>query len=279
MKYTKEDLYALTGEEFEDFCLSNIKNIAPDVYNYEYNLDGSFDLIANNGTVAIEIKHHKSIDIDYIKIFFKLLSLTPKIKVFILITSGKLTKRADDLLKKEVEKNALSIAKIKIVDVEELITLTKNDKINIKQIKVAKKRSLTQNRILTISSFVSIISVLLLLFSFTLKIQKPTLEKKIQNVELAIGNLKDLEVQLNDIKEDMQKTQKAKKIIEQEYNKAKELEKLTEQQIESFKEAIKSQSWYDILLQNALSFILGVGSSIVATILISKYRQKKTLED
>lgn len=279
MEYTKEDLYALTTEEFEEFCLSNIKNIFPDVFNYEDNLDDSFSLTANDGTVGIEIKHHKNIDIEYIRIFINLLLLNPKIKVFILITSGKLTKRADDLLKKEVKKNTSLTAKIKIVDVEDLITLIKNDKINIKQIKVAKKRSSKQNLTLSISSSLSLITALFLFFSITFENQKPSLENKIQTVEGAIGNLKDLEIQLKNIKEEMQKTQKAKEIIELEYNKAKELEKLTDQQLESFKEAIKSQSWYDLLIQNVLSFILGVGSSIVATILISKYRQKKTLED
>ena len=109
--------------------------------------------------------------------------------------------------------------------------------------------------------------------------EKPLLSQRIETVGVVIGNLNDLEGQLIDIKEDMIKTQKAKNLIDKEYEKAKELEKLTSEQLEGLKSVIKSQTWKEMLLQYGLGFILGIASSVGGSIIYTRFKQRESLKD
>ena len=109
--------------------------------------------------------------------------------------------------------------------------------------------------------------------------EKPQLQERIETAERAIGSLKDLEKQLVGIKGDMLETEKAAKVIEQEYAKAKELEKLTQQQFEAVKSALRSQSWQKTALNYGLGFVLGIASSLIASVIYSRFRQRRALRE
>ena len=109
--------------------------------------------------------------------------------------------------------------------------------------------------------------------------EKPQLQERIETVERAIGSLEDLEKQLIDIKRDMVETEKAAKAIEQEYVKAKELEKLTQEQFEAVKSALRSQSWQKTAFNYGLGFVLGIASSLIASVIYSRTRQHRALRE
>ena len=114
---------------------------------------------------------------------------------------------------------------------------------------------------------------------FFVQPEKPQLQERIETVERAIGSLEDLEKQLIDIKRDMVETEKAAKAIEQEYVKAKELEKLTQEQFEAVKSALRSQSWQKTAFNYGLGFVLGIASSLIASVIYSRTRQHRALRE
>lgn len=113
--------------------------------------------------------------------------------------------------------------------------------------------------------------------SFFLGHGKPPLQERIESVERALANLKDLEQQLTGIRKDMVETEQARKAIEEKYAKAKELEKLTDEQFEAVQAALRSQSWRRTLVDYLLGFILGVAGSLTASVIYLRLRQRRAL--
>lgn len=107
---------------------------------------------------------------------------------------------------------------------------------------------------------------------------KQPLDQRIQNVESVLASIKNLEADLAKIKEDMQNTQKATAMINDNYAKAKELEKLTDVQLAAIQSAVLRPDWKKTFLNYTMGFILGVASSVVGNVLYSKSKQRKALE-
>ena len=105
------------------------------------------------------------------------------------------------------------------------------------------------------------------------------LDQRIETVERAIGSLKNLEHDLTEIKEEMIETERAVRIIKEEHAKAKELEKLTEAQYDAVKTALRSRSWQQTILNYALGFVLGVASSLTASVIYSRRKQRLALAE
>lgn len=101
--------------------------------------------------------------------------------------------------------------------------------------------------------------------------KKAPLDVGIQNVTSALQSLNDLEQQLIALKSDMAETERARVAIMLEYSKAKELEKLTDEQMAAVKNAVKHQTWREWLADYLSAFLLGVASSIIATLLWEKF--------
>jgi Holliday junction resolvase len=110
-----------------------------------------------------------------------------------------------------------------------------------------------------------------------LRFQNAPLNERIETVERAIGSLKDLEQNLTDIKTDMEDTRLAKAAIEADYEKARELEKLTDAQLDSIKLALSSQGWWQTSLNYVFGFILGVASSLVASVIYERWQQWRAI--
>ncbi len=279
MTYTQESLYQLRPNEFEELCAKVIKDILPGITDIEH-LDNVSDISGDiigkigNETVAIEVKHKLKITRqDVQSIFAKLVMSANNPKHVVLMTSASIH---------DIDRSALPVFEdvtYYFIGVDDILKVLNKPEIKKTELNHALKRSKQQGIRLFIASLAMIISFGASMITVFLPHEKQPLERKIESVEIVIGNLKDLEGQLKDIKDDMLKTQKAKILIEQEYKEAKELEKITAEQLELVKRAIKSQSWQDTLLQYFLAFVLGAASSIVGSIIISKIKQRQALKD
>lgn len=290
MVINQEFLFQLKHYEFEELCVNVISDILP-VTNIRRNVivDNHMDIDImgdwNDDIVLVEIKHKLRINKREIEIIFnKLLASNPSAKYLVLMTSASL---------KDVELNNLNLPTghtytyIGADDILKALNYTHPDLQKLKEVKEAEKRTKKQSESFKMAIIAMIVAILGSLFSSYLTLlideEKQPLEKRIETVETVIGNLKDLEIQLKDIKEDMVKTQQAKDFIEKEYEKEyekmQEVKKLSKIQIEAIKESMEKEEWWIMLIKNVLSFILGVASSIAGSILYSKYKQRKSLED
>lgn len=281
MSTTQESLYQLKPYEFEELCGRIIKDIIPKIKNVKPSNDVDFTAELNGKIVAIEVKHKIRLNIhEANKVFNQLLKSSSKPEHIILMTSARI---------KDIDRPLLSVPSgytLTIIGVDDILNILNKSEVKVIELEQANKRTNTQKQQLLFSAFGVFTAIVGLFISGTnllISTEKPPLEKRIENVEAVIGNLKDLEVQLIDIKEDMVKTQQAKDIIEeeyeQEYEKMQEVKKLSKIQIEAIKESMEKEEWWIMLIKNVLSFILGVASSIAGSILYSKYKQRKSLED
>ena len=119
-----------------------------------------------------------------------------------------------------------------------------------------------------------------MIFSFTQQYikEKEPLDIRIKKVESAINNIKDLESYLKDIKIEMIETEKSTQLINEKYKKAQELKSLTDNQLEAINLALKAQSRMEIAFNLLMGFMIGIGSSFIASILYGKWKHYKSLK-
>ncbi len=284
MIFTQDSLYQLKPQEFEALCAKAIKEIIPEITDVELvgNMHGDFgvDIVGklHGEIVAIEVKHKLRINRQEVQRIFDTLLKSPyKPKHVVLMSSAMLK----DIHHSPVT-NPQTYITYHFIGANDILEVMNTKEINQTELIHATKRVKEEKRGLIFSSMTMTIALGMMgsmLFDFWHENKEsPTLTTKIQSVEKSINNLKDLENQLKDMKEDMLATEKASKTIEQNYRNAQELQKLTDQQLEALKGTLQSQSWKDLLLQNLVGFILGISSSIVATILHSKFKRRQALE-
>lgn len=278
MKYTQESLYQLTPQEFEVLCSQVITKILPSFENIKLNnmtyREVEVDISGTiNGEVAlVEVKHRLKLSKQQIKhIFDRLKNSQHNPKHIILMTSALLS---DIDLSQPIGYVGISCHYIGATDILKVLNESSHE---IPQLKQATKRSIHEKITLIVSSLAMALSVSLLSYSFfgiSHDANRAPLEKRITTVENALSSLKGLESQLLDIKEDMIEKQKATEFINQEYKKAEELKKLTDTQLEAVKNALQFQSAKD----NFWSFIFGVFSSLVASVIYQKYERRQELK-
>jgi len=73
-------------------------------------------------------------------------------------------------------------------------------------------------------------------------------------------------------------TDVAARELNKRYAKAKELEKLTDSQRQTLKQILQAEKWWRTLLNYGLGFVLGVASSLIASILYERWKQTKALQ-
>ncbi len=122
----------------------------------------------------------------------------------------------------------------------------------------------------------AIISLSLGLFSSTIFLKpKGSLENKIIKVNKAIDNLKDLEIYLHDIKNDIEKTQVAKEKIEKEYADSQRLKDITQEQIATISAVLEKDASVKMVLSLVIGFILGIIASVLGNVIWDLYKKKK----
>ncbi len=223
MKYP---LFDLTPEKFVELCtdLFNSENSYDDICIFSNNDGKSTDIQAYKGIekTGFEVKH---------KFTFSKKSLIDQLEKskekilyfqkFILIVSAKIPKK--------IKLNFTS-AKLKIYDQEDLFELLdKHTYIAdryFKNLKKEKKKKLIVFLSLIVGIMVSITLTSISIFPFFNNNEDKLLENKIQNVEEVLKTIKNLEGDLNKIKEDMVITEIQNKKIILEYVKLKGVEDL-----------------------------------------------------
>ena len=283
MMIDKNSLFQLTPNEFEKLCAEILR--AQGIERIELvggPGDQGIDIIGETEgqQIAVQVKHTRQLSPSIVhRIIDQVRASSYQPKQLIIITSAIISPS----LRESIQKTPSDIT-VRLMGQDEVLrTLNDHPEIQRLQVAPAQRRTIRQRRELILGFVGALVSIIAGLLSSGIFLfvqpEKPQLQERIEIVESAIGSLKDLGKQLIDIKGDMLETEKAAKIIEQEYAKAKELEKLTQEQFEAVKSALRSQSWQKTALNYGLGFVLGIASSLIASVIYSRFRQQRALRE
>ncbi|MDO6825426.1 restriction endonuclease [Marinobacter sp. 1_MG-2023] len=279
----QDTLYRLTPAEFEQLVGRLLKaNGLGSVTDVGSPQDQGVNFTGEQEgeTVAVLVKHRKTpLTVSEIRnIVGRLKSSRCTPSRLIIVTSAKVTDAVASSLA-----NGESDLPVQIIDRDAVLHMLSADpSLQKGPVTNAEKRARRQRRELWYGTLGAIASILGVIASGVSLFVEPTpqpLQQRIETVESAIDNLKNLENELVDIKEEMAQTEKATRAIEQEYEKAKQLQQLTEEQFSAVKSALEKKSWYKTLLDYFLGFVLGVAGSLTASVIYSRAKQKRALAD
>jgi len=275
----RENFYKLMPTEFERLVADVLAQSGySDVKLVGGPGDQGVDILANREgqSVAVQVKHKTRLSLQEINRFadwyFKNPS-TPRTMIF--VTSAELPPDAESQIK-----GIPPGARLEIVDRRGLQQMLYAHRTASQQVMAeANKRLKSQKVRLWISATAGLFSILGTLLSQYPYVfhEKPPLDRRIETVEKALGSMRDLEGYLADIKCDMEETQKATVAINQKYAEAKELEKLTAAQLAALQATLQVRDWKWTILNYVLGFVLGVASSLVASVLYSRWKQRRAL--
>lgn len=281
------DIYDLSQQKFEELALSflqeqvdliSVEFPAPGKFDYGY--DFSAKLNKKNETqlkIAIEAKHRKRLSkLDLNRIADSAAKIKGDFEGFILITSAKLSQDEQDFLTNRIQMAGYSFIRIYQGITFESLAKASNNKTIEKIIKSKKTEKLS----LILGSIAIAASLATIIPNFTPYIEeKKDLDARIGSVVGALDNIKNLEKQLFEIKTDMQKTQRESQKIQQEYEKSQALKLLTKDQQNALRAAIgvSIPPWWSKPLDYLLGFIVGIGASVVASIIHDKIKRNRVL--
>ena len=279
----QDALYQLTPSEFEQLAGRLLASEGIGKVNYVGGgIDSGVDFIGeqNGEIIAVEVKHReRPLSANELrKIVGRLKSSRYNPSRLVFVTSAKVS----DSTKSSFNENDPT-ARLRIIDRDEVLRILSADAgLQDGPIANAEKRT----RRLTLEfwggTILSILSIGIAVSSSMSLIFKPTpppLTQRIETVESAIGNLKNLENELIGIKKEMIQTERAAGLIKREYEDAKQLQQLTDEQFAAVRSALEKSSWQKTLLDSALGFSLGVGSSLAANVIQARAKQKRVLAD
>lgn len=272
-------LYNLTPQEFERF----VADLLPEAGYKDVRLEGGpgdrgIDISAtiDGKEVAFQVKHKTRVSLGDIRRFTERYFADPSVpRLLVFVTSAILppnSKNISDSLPAGCEINFLDRS-----DIERLIA--RHPAAQENWFEAASKR-LRSQKLHLLAGVIGVIASVLGsgIFSYTItNAPKKPLDKRIDTVELALTNIRDLETYLSSIKDDMAETEKARSVIIQKYTEAQELEKLTDQQIAAIKSTLQAQTWWYTAFNYFLGFVLGIASSFVSSALYSRWQQRKAL--
>jgi hypothetical protein len=279
----QDALFQLTPSEFEQLAGRLLASEGIGKVNYVGGgIDSGVDYIGeqNGEIIAVEVKHReRPLSANELrKIVGRLKSSRYNPSQLVLVTSAKVP----DSTKSYFNQNDPT-AHLRIIDCDEVLRiLSLDDGLQEGPIANAEKRTrrLTlkfwTGILLSMSSFgIGVASSTSLIFKPT----PPPLTQRIETVESAIGNLKNLENELIGIRKEMIQTERAAGLIKREYEDAKQLQQLTDEQFSAVRSALEKSSWQKALLDSGLGFFLGVGSSLAANVIQARAKQKRVLAD
>jgi hypothetical protein len=279
----QDSLYELTPAEFEQLAgrllaADGIENVTYVGGPQDQGIDFTGEQEAE--TVAVEVKHRKRplTEKELRAIVGRLKASKYNPSRVVVVTSAKVS----DALKSSLDQGELDMP-IRIIDRDEVLRVLSEDPALRKgPVASAEKRSRRQSRELwwgTLGTVASIAGIIVSGFSFFVQPTPSPLHQRIETVESAIDNLKNLENELIDIREEMAQTERATRAIEEEYEKAKQLQQLTDEQFSAVKSALEKTSWQKTLLDYFLGFLLGVAGSLTASVIYSRAKQRRALAD
>lgn len=273
-----KNLYELTPEEFEKLIAELLSVSGYSSVSITHGrMDKGIDIIAlqNNERVGIQIKHKKNIADNELQEFInRYFSYFDNPRRLIFVTSAEILRGIANQIKHHLPPQ-LSFDIIDRGDIVKMLNMHRE--IASRYFKKAKDRIKSQWHSLALGILGAIISMVAWLIPFGFS-HRATLDKRIQTVESALSNIRDLETYLVSIKQDMVETEKATQFLKEKYTQAKELEKLTQDQVSALKATLQTENWHRTIFNYAMGFILGIASSLVASVFYSKWHQRKALE-
>jgi Holliday junction resolvase len=274
------DLYKLTPTEFEQLVAELFSQSGyTDVQLVGGPMDQGVDILATKDgrKVAIQVKHKTRLRVQEIQRFADQYFRNPSTpRNLIFVTSAELP----PVETRQIE-GIPEGAHLEVMDRHDL-QLMLSSKVSASQqaMKTAEQRQRSQRQRLLFSSVagvLSIIGALISIYSIAFPPKAP-LDKRIQTVEKALASMSDLETYLAEIKRDMKETQKSTAVINQKHEEAKELQKLTNAQLSALQATLQIRNWKWTILNYIFGFVLGVASSLVASVLFARWKQRKALE-
>lgn len=279
----QDALYQLTPSEFEQLAGRLLASEGIGKVNYVGGgIDSGVDFVGEQDgeIIAVEVKHReRPLSANELrKIVGRLKSSRYNPSRLVFVTSAKVS----DSTKSSFNQNDPT-ARLRIIDRDEVLRILSTDA-GLQDGLIA--NAVKRTRRLTLEfwggTILSILSIGIAFSSSMLLIFKPTpppLTQRIETVESAISNLKNLENELIGIKKEMIQTERAAGLIKREYEDAKQLQQLTDEQFAAVRSALEKSSWHKTLLDSALGFSLGVGSSLAANVIQARAKQKRVLAD
>lgn len=274
----RNDLFKLRPEEFESLCADllradNYENVA-EVGGAH---DQGIDITANKDgqLVAIQVKHTTRLlgEGEILQIVDRMLQNNYEVDQIILMTSSQISAKIKTGIRSHVP--------VAILGLEEIVgLLEKHSTIKEHKLQKARKRQAYQVFVVTVGLLGVAVSITGLFSNFSNYLSpadRPGLDRRIERVDSTLEAMKGLEEHLTQIKTDMHRTAAESKKIEEEYNKALELKTLTADQLEMMKKALESESWQQRVANYILGFLLGIASSITASIIYSRIQQRRAL--
>jgi hypothetical protein len=124
----------------------------------------------------------------------------------------------------------------------------------------------------------SILGLLFGLYFQNKQVSDSPLKQQIESVEETLNGVKNLEINLRRLKNDLENTAKESEKIKIEYEKALKLRQITSEQLTQIKKAISSQSKSEVIFNYSLGFLFGVASSILGAIIVDRIKRRRALQ-
>lgn len=273
------DFYNLTPREFAQLVATVLSHSPGFSDVLIATVDQGVDILAkrNGNSVGIEVKHKTHISTqDIQQLVYRHYAHPAAPRDLILVTSAEVS---PDI------RSSVSIiprnGHFEIIDRNDLRNMLSNKTTIQKQYElVGIQRLKSQRKLISIGLIAGIFSILGTVLPIFIEGQfrKAPLDKRIETVENALRSMRDLETYLDEIKRDMLDTQKATELINEKYSQAKELEKLTAVQIAALQSTLQVRNWWWTALNYLFAFVLGIASSLIATVLHARWKQRKAIE-
>ena len=280
-------IFELSPQDFETLCLDLLIAEGGNFWRNSDEKNSWFDIAGErptpNGkskTTAIEVKHRTTFHPESLRSFVDRLSKSSvRFDEYLFITSSPVTTEHRQAIKSEkIARSGLNISLLGQQEVFQL--LTQHSDVATKHFKGVAQR-VRRYRLTLVTSlagvFVSVMSLLFSTLPFTKDKERDSFENQIQAVEVNLNSLKALEGSLSALKKELQATSEESARIKREYEEALKLKAITSQQLEQIKKAVSTQSTLDTFWNYFFGFLLGVASSILATVITDKWKARRAL--
>jgi hypothetical protein len=283
------ELFELSPDEFERLCVELLMATGSGLTLVQKNAPRWIDAVAvrktptGNRTVGIEVSHRTTLHPDGFRSFLQRVSENEEsFDEYIFITSSPMEKIHREILIEESGRRHLS-AEIRLYGREDVAALLqKNVNIAKKYFKSVRDRARRRTviQLLSVVGFaISLIGLLISLHRLYRANTKPESQfvTQIKSVEESLTRLADLEESLKSLKGELQQKAEEAIRISKEYEEAKKLKALTTEQLALVGTAIRTHERKDVLLNYFWGFLLGIASSVLATIVTDRWKHKQAL--
>lgn len=286
----KYPLYELTPDVFERLCFDlltrSYQGFDFGVFGPELGPDKGVDFIGTKEEpgkhikIAVEIKHRTSLHPEGLRLFLqRFADYFSDFDELVIITSSPLTSTHREFASlPSIKDKGVNVKLLGQSDIYEL--LDKNQDIAnryFEKVREKVKKRTYAEYFGVLGSTLSIIGLVVSLYSFNARENNSSLDKQIDSVEMALKGVKTLEGSLGKLKNELKNTSAESERIKKEYEEALKLKSITNDQLDQIKKAVSAQTKSEIVLSYLLGFLLGLGSSILGAVIYERIKRLRAL--